>query len=70
MEEKISFTFQHQGKNHYYNLEVKDIHGKEHYFNSFKIEVVERKLKVIWGHLIEEKPEELPTPPGFPKPPS
>ena len=63
---KISFCLQAQGQYMYYNLLVKDIHGKEHHFHSDNMNEIEKALITIWGHLL--KSTMMPVPPNFPMP--
>lgn len=66
---EISFCFQSQSKSHFFNLSVRDRFKKEHNIHSEDLNVIEMNLKVLWGHLLEEREApSLPTPPGFPAP--
>lgn len=50
----------------YYNLVVADLYNKQHQFSSRNLNEIESKLKVIWGHVLINKP--MPVPTGFPQP--
>lgn len=69
IKKKIYFNFQSQSSE-FYNIAVEDIHGKTHYLDSENLDDIEKKLKVIWGHLIMSVTPvmKLPIPPGFPRP--
>lgn len=48
----IDFCLQSRVTNSYYNLTVKDIHGKSHHIQSENINELKDKLIIIWGHLL------------------
>lgn len=78
---KVNFCFQSRGGNDHYNLAVYDVHGNNHYIVDDDPKVIEKELKVFWGHLLEEKTQSvkpkkkvikkmpsMPMPAGFPMP--
>lgn len=68
IERNIYFNFQSQSNGRFYNLSVRDIRGKEHNIHSANLTEVEKRLKVIWGHLLIESKPGMPVPAGFPIP--
>jgi hypothetical protein len=70
-ENKISFCFQYQAKNDFYNLMVVDPYRKEAYFHSHKLSDIEAGLRLVWGgRLFVDKVKKvtIPLPQGFPMP--
>lgn len=69
VEKRVWFCMQSQNKSEFYNISVDDIHGKTHHINSYDLGEVEERLKVIWGHLLEESaPAPKPSLSGLPRP--
>jgi len=65
----IHHCFNCQGNNKmFYNLSVVDPKGNVQYLHSNNMGDMEKGLLMLWGHLIETKPSNLPLPPNFPMP--
>lgn len=62
-DKKITFCFNFNARQEYYNLKVLDTYGEEHYLVDDNLADIEKKLKVIWGHLLKET-KAMPLPPG------
>ena len=69
LEKDITFVFQRQSKGNFYNLSVaspkeyektlkserlRDINAKTRYLHSVNLEDIERDIKLLYGHLLEE----------------
>ena len=54
---KVSYCFQHQGKHGFYNISIDDPNGKPHAYHSREIDQIEQYVEVMWGDLLDEKPQ-------------
>lgn len=61
---KVPFCFQSQGEKNFYNLKVRSPLGNDETIQSSDFNVVEQRLKIMWGHIINT----MPVPTGFPIP--
>jgi len=59
----IPYCFQSHGTSKYYNLKLKDVNGKEHYFSSSSLIEIEMFALKINGKLLNNPlPKKIPLP--------